>query len=72
VLGDVGWAGWEAPRPGAASAGLVAASTRELDISDQTAALLVGMSAATIDRRLAGDRASLQLKGRRQTKPDHC
>jgi len=41
----------------------------ELDISDDTAALLVGMSAATIDRRLAEDRASLQLKGRSLTKP---
>jgi hypothetical protein len=41
----------------------------ELDISDDTAALLVGMSAATIDRRLAGDRQALQLKGRSLTKP---
>jgi hypothetical protein len=41
----------------------------ELDISDDTAALLVGMSAATIDRRLAGDRQGLQLKGRSLTKP---
>jgi hypothetical protein len=41
----------------------------ELDLSDDTAALLVGMSAATIDRRLAADRASLQLKGRSLTKP---
>jgi Integrase core domain len=42
----------------------------ELDISDDTAALLVGMSAATIDRRLAPDRQALQLKkGRSLTKP---
>ena len=41
----------------------------ELLISDQTAALLVGMSAATIDRRLAPDRQGLQLKGRSHTKP---
>jgi hypothetical protein len=41
----------------------------ELDIDDGLAELLSGMSAATIDRRLAGDRASLQLKGRCHTKP---
>lgn len=42
----------------------------ELDISEDTAALLVGMSAATIDRRLAPDRQALQLKkGRSLTKP---
>lgn len=41
----------------------------ELVIDDGTAALLVSMSAATIDRRLAGERAKRQLKGRRATKP---
>jgi hypothetical protein len=41
----------------------------ELNISDETAALLVVMSAATIDRRLAGGRASLQLRGGCHTKP---
>jgi Integrase core domain len=41
----------------------------ELDLSGDAAALLVGRSAATIDRRLAADRASLQLKGRSLTKP---
>lgn len=41
----------------------------ELDIDDGLAQLLAGMSASTIDRRLAGDRASLQLKGRCHTKP---
>ena len=30
----------------------------ELEITDETAALLVGMSAATMDRRLVGDRAA--------------
>lgn len=42
---------------------------RELVIDDDTAELLVSMSAATIDRRLAGERAKRQLKGRRATKP---
>lgn len=42
---------------------------RELVIDDDTAGLLVSMSAATIDRRLAGERAKRQLKGRRATKP---
>jgi hypothetical protein len=44
---------------------------RELVISDATAALLVSMSAATIDRRLADERARLRLtiKGRVGTKP---
>ena len=41
----------------------------ELVIDEDTAALLVSMSAATIDRRLAGERAKHQLKGRRTTKP---
>ena len=41
----------------------------ELVIADDTAELLVSMSAATIDRRLAGERAQRQLKGRRATKP---
>ena len=41
----------------------------ELRISDTTRDLLVGMSAATIDRRLAGERARLALKGRSGTKP---
>jgi hypothetical protein len=50
---------------------LVAALRRhgELDIDEQTAALLCGMSAATIDRRLAADRKALELKGRSHTKP---
>jgi len=41
----------------------------ELSISDDTAAALVAMSAATMDRRLAEDRAKLALKGRSHTKP---
>jgi hypothetical protein len=41
----------------------------ELKISDQTAAALVSMSAATIDRRLAEDRAKLGIRGRSHTKP---
>jgi hypothetical protein len=42
---------------------------RELAISDQTAALLVSMSAATIDRRLADERAKCKIRGRVGTKP---
>jgi hypothetical protein len=41
----------------------------ELSIDDDTAALLASMSAATIDRRLAGERAKYQLRGRARTKP---
>ena len=41
----------------------------ELRISDEIRDLLVSMSAATIDRRLAGERARLRLKGRSGTKP---
>jgi len=41
----------------------------ELDVTDATAAGLMAMSAATIDRRLAGDRAKLQIRGRSVTKP---
>ena len=41
----------------------------ELDLDDATAAKLCAMSAATIDRRLAGERKRLELKGRSGTKP---
>jgi hypothetical protein len=41
----------------------------ELRVSQQTRDVLVGMSAATIDRRLAGARQRLALKGRALTKP---
>ena len=41
----------------------------ELVIDEDTAALLVSMSAATIDRRLAAERAKYRLKGRCTTKP---
>jgi hypothetical protein len=41
----------------------------ELVIDEDTAALLVSMSAATIDRRLASERAKHRLKGRCATKP---
>jgi hypothetical protein len=41
----------------------------ELVIDEDTAELLVSMSAATIDRRLAGERRKHQLKGRCTTKP---
>jgi len=41
----------------------------ELDITDATRDQLVGLSAATIDRRLAGERKKLQVKGRSGTKP---
>jgi len=40
----------------------------ELVISDVTAGLLVTMSAATMDRRLAPDRAKMALRGRSHTK----
>lgn len=41
----------------------------ELDLSDEEAELLVQMSAATIDRRLAAERAKLMPRGRSHTKP---
>ncbi len=41
----------------------------ELDLSDAEAELLVAMSAATIDRRLAGERAKMMPRGRSHTKP---
>ena len=41
----------------------------ELDISDDTQAALLAMSPATMDRRLAPDRAKMQLRGRSHTKP---
>ena len=41
----------------------------ELDLTDAEAALLIRMSAATIDRRLAGERAKMLPRGRSHTKP---
>ena len=41
----------------------------ELDLTDAEAALLVRISAATIDRRLAPERARMMLRGRSHTKP---
>jgi hypothetical protein len=41
----------------------------ELTIADETATALVAMSAATMDRRLASDRAKLVLKSHSHTKP---
>src|SRR5665811_295114 len=41
----------------------------ELDIEEETTALLLKIAPATIDRRLAGDRAKLTLRGRSHTKP---
>jgi hypothetical protein len=41
----------------------------ELVIDEDTAALLVGMSAATIDRRLAPERKKYLARGRSRTKP---
>jgi hypothetical protein len=51
--------------------GLVAALRRcgELDVSDEVAAAWVVMSPATMDRRLAGDRAVMTLRGRGRSKP---
>jgi hypothetical protein len=42
---------------------------RELNIDEDTAELLVSVSAATIDRRLAPERARSRLRGRVGTKP---
>jgi hypothetical protein len=44
----------------------------ELDIDDETAAPLAGMSAATINRRLAGERKTHQLKGRGHPNRGRC
>jgi hypothetical protein len=41
----------------------------ELTLTDAEAALLMRMSAATIDRKLAPERAKLVLRGRSHTKP---
>jgi Integrase core domain len=41
----------------------------ELVVSDEIAALLLSMSAATMDRKLAPSRAEMRLRGRSHTKP---
>jgi len=41
----------------------------ELEISDELAAALMKMAPATMDRRLAADRAAMSLRGRSHTKP---
>lgn len=42
---------------------------RVLDVDDEQARLLMAMSAATIDRRLAHEREKMRLHGRSRTKP---
>ena len=42
---------------------------RELVITDEVACALIAMSPATMDRRLAPDRAKMTLRGRSHTKP---
>ncbi|GAA4370752.1 integrase catalytic domain-containing protein [Paeniglutamicibacter cryotolerans] len=42
---------------------------KALDVTRDPAALLMRMSASTIDRRLAGERARMRLRGRSPTKP---
>lgn len=44
----------------------------ESRVGDDVAVALCGMSAATIDRRLAPDRAKLSPRGRSHTKPVRC
>ena len=41
----------------------------DIELDDEEAALLVSMSAATIDRHLAAERAKLMFRGRSHTKP---
>lgn len=41
----------------------------EIDVDDAQAGLLAGISAATIDRMLAGERQRMTLRGRAHTKP---
>lgn len=41
----------------------------EIDVDDAQAGLLAGISAATIDRMLAGERQPMTLRGRTRTKP---
>ena len=41
----------------------------EIDVSDELADALTAMSPATMDRRLAPDRAAMTLRGRSHTKP---
>jgi len=41
----------------------------DIELNDEEAALLVSMSAATIDRHLAPERAKLMFRGRSHTKP---
>lgn len=41
----------------------------ELDVSDELAAALTAMSLATMDRRLAPDRATMTLRDRSHTEP---
>lgn len=41
----------------------------EIELTDDQAKLLAGMSAATVDRMLAGERDRMRLRGRSHTKP---
>jgi len=44
-------------------------SEKALDVTDEQAALLLRMSASTVDRRLANERRKMALRGRSHTKP---
>ena len=69
LLAGTADAGRQAPGADAGHPGPALRRDGELDLSDEEAALLVAMSAATIDRRLAGERAKLIPSGRSHTKP---
>jgi len=69
LLAGTADAGRQAPGADAGHPGPALRRDGELDLSDEEAALLVAMSAATIDRRLAGERAKLIPSGRPHTKP---
>ena len=69
VLGGAEGAGRQAVGADVAGPGAAAAARRGAGLTDEDAGLLMRMSAATIDRRLAPERAKLVLRGRSHTKP---
>jgi hypothetical protein len=68
LLGSAGHAGGQAASPVLAELVTIPPRFSELDIEDDTAPLLAGMSGAAIVRRLAGEREKHQFKGRSRTK----
>ena len=73
MLGGAAGPGGQDPCPGLVNHGvMLLRRDKEIVLTDAQAVLLSRMSAATIDRRLAPERAKLFPRGRSHTKSGRC